>query len=338
MDGDWDTPHLEALVYELQTHEAAIQTGLRRRSAPLLVAYAADRIRTTFATVSDGASAESSNIASHYDIGNDLYVRMLGPTMCYTCALYDRPGLSLDQAQRAKMALVARKLDLRPGMTVLDIGCGFGSIGYYLAREHGVRVTGVTLSAEQVRYAREHYVHPRLNVLYKNYRDVTGTFDRVYSVGMFEHVGKDNYPLYFNKCRELLNANGIMLVHSIFSKTRAWSHDSFINKYIFPGGELPHWNDITRIQAFDDWHLEDAHTFGVSYAHTLRAWRDNIGDWRGLCPVKYDARFRRMWDLYLQGCAGIFRSRHIYLVQLVFTKSDSSRPDDAHHIRASPLR
>ena len=269
-------------------------------------------------------------ISHHYDIGNDLYEIMLGPTMQYTCAYFYQDGVNLDQAQIAKMDLVAKKLDLRPGMNVVDLGCGFGSMPYYLATKYKVNVLGVTLSNEQVKFAKQHYKHSRVEIHYQDYRKVTGKFDRVYSVGMFEHIGRKNYDQYYNKCYQLLKDDGIMLIHCIGTNTRNWTHNCFINKYIFPEGELPHLENLTHT-FIDQWHLEDWQNIGMSYAKTLLSWRDNLGNWEQL--PKYNKQFRRMWDFYRLGCAASFQKRQIYLCQMVYTKTNSNRPNDCLHIR-----
>lgn len=332
MAGEWSSPDLERLLHELLVNQTTMTDALQRHSLSVGWRVLVERVRGWWVDRNSVDRAQS-NIQSHYDVGNDLYTRMLGPTMQYTCAYYHRPDLSLDEAQRAKMALVAHKLDLRPGMRVLDIGCGFGAMAYYLAATHGVHVTGVTLSEAQVQLARARFAHPHVEILLRDYRHVEGAFDRVYSVGMFEHVGQRNYETYFETCDRLLRTDGVMLLHTIAQQQRHSDHDSFIHKYIFPGGELPHLSHIGQLQALDAWHLEDVHTFGLSYAKTLRAWRDNIGDWGGLCPRTYPPRFRRMWDFYLQGCAAAFEAKNIFLWQMVFTKYASSRPNMEARIR-----
>ena len=250
--------------------------------------------------------------------------------MQYTCAYFNKPRMTLDEAQYAKMELIAKKLNLKPGMDVLDIGCGFGSMAQHLAKKYKVNVVGVTLSKEQIEYANKYFPHNNVKIYYEDYRNVEGKFDRVYSVGMFEHVGRKNHHEYYNKCYELLKDNGIMLIHTIITDARKWIPNGFINKYIFPEGEIPHIENLTR-SFIDKWHLEDIQNFGISYSKTLRRWRKNIGDWEGL--DSYDERFRRMWHLYLLGCAAGFKNRDMSLYQLVYVKKDTQRIDNLHHIR-----
>ena len=326
MDGDWDSPDLEKTLRELLMNQSKLEKHIYSLEFILL------GLNEYIATYLPSNTLESSkdNISLHYDVGNNLYSKMLGKHMQYTCAYYHKDDLTLDEAQYAKMELIAKKLRLEEGLTVLDIGCGFGSLANHLATKYKVHVVGVTLSKEQIKVYEEHFNHPNVHIKYMDYRDVTGTFDRVYSIGMFEHVGKINYKEYYDKCHSLLNDDGIMLLHTIGGAPgRNIESNDFIGKYIFPESELPELSDLTKGYT-DEWHLEDFHNFGLSYAKTLRAWRHNIGDWSGL--DNYDTRFRRMWDFYLFGCAAAFERKHIYLWQLVYIKRCNTS-FDCHHIR-----
>jgi cyclopropane-fatty-acyl-phospholipid synthase len=283
-------------------------------------------IKSRIKNISRNNTIESSakNISFHYDIGNDLYNKMLGKHMQYTCAYFNKPNMTLDEAQYAKMELIAKKLDLKPGMKVLDIGCGFGSMANHLANKYKVHVVGVTLSKEQKIYADKNFSNKNVNILVQDYRLVEGKFDRVYSVGMFEHVGRKNYKEYYDKCYDLLKDDGIMLIHSISTTQRKWNHNTFVGKYIFPEFELPHLKDLVG-KFSDKWNIEDLQNFGLSYAKTLRAWNKNIDDWSGL--EKYDTKFRRMWKMYLLGCASTFQNRKTGLWQIIYTKDNTTRED-----------
>lgn len=328
MNHQWDTLDLEYVVGLFLKHDTEIIQNLKQHSLRFIWA----EIKANWWNwTSNTIETSKTNIAHHYDIGNDLYSKMLGQHMQYTCAYFHTPTMSLDDAQYAKMELIAKKLDLQPGMKVLDIGCGFGAMAYHLASTYNVHVLGVTLSNEQQKYAMQHYVHEKLEIRVQDYRHVTGPFDRIYSVGMFEHVGRKNYQQYYNICYDLLTDNGIMMIHTISTTQRKWNHHTFIGTYIFPEFELPHISSLGKPYT-DKWHLEDLQTFGLSYAKTLRQWNNNIGDWTGL--DKYDDRFRKMWKLYLLGCAALFQNRDASLWQVVYTKKHSTRPSDCHHIRA----
>ena len=324
MDGDWDTPNVEKTMNELAVNQPKLEKHIYSPEFILL------GLNNYIATILPSNTLESSksNISHHYDIGNDLYSKMLGEHMQYTCAYYHKDDLTLDEAQYAKMELVAKKLKLEEGLTILDIGCGFGSLATHLATKYKVNVVGVTLSKEQIKLHDEHFKHPNVTVKYMDYRNVTGTFDRVYSVGMFEQVGRVNYKEYYDKCHSLLKDDGIMLLHTI-GAAKGKSHDDFIVTYIFPEGELPELSDLTK-DFTDQWHLEDFQNFGLSYAKTLRAWKDNIGDWQGLDT--YDTKFRRMWELWLLGFASSFQQKNIYLWQFVYTKKCNTS-FDCNYIR-----
>jgi cyclopropane-fatty-acyl-phospholipid synthase len=333
MDGEWESEELEELIYEMLELETA-KKDLGLRALPLAGAIFMGALKWKLFP-SNSVSGAKSNIASTYDYleDNRLYERMLGPTMQYTCAYYDRPGMSLDEAQRAKMRLIAEKLDLKPGMRVLEFGFGFGAQAHFLATEYGVHVTGATLSERQMEWAMEHNAHPQIEYRLQDYRTVEGKFDRIYSVGMFEHVGRNSYAAYFDKCYELLEDDGIMLLHTMgWARRGPWNHNAFINKYIFPGGELPTMAHLTQ-EFTDKWHLEDWHSFGMSYIQTLREWRQKLDGWKDM--DHFDDRFRRMWDYYLCACAASFRRKRVKLWQLVWTKLKSDRSDDCStHIRA----
>lgn len=328
MDGDWDSNNLEKTLYELLKNYDKFTNSIKSNYIGFYVfgfkSYLKKIIQYNTLTSS------KNNIARHYNIGNDLYIKMLDKRMQYTCAYFHKPNMSLDEAQLAKMELIAKKLDLKPGMKILDIGCGFGTMGYHLSSKYNVKVVGVTLSTKQKEYADKYLSHSNLEIQLKDYRNATGKYDRIYSVGMFEHVGRKNYYEYYNKCYQLLKNDGIMLIHTIGANYRHHDNNTFITKYIFPEGELPHFSNLTE-KFVDKWHLEDVQNFGLSYAKTLEAWKKNIGNWEDLSS--YDTRFRRMWNFYLSGCAASFRERSICLWQLVYTKRYNNRTDDLHHIR-----
>lgn len=342
MEGLWETNDIEELCGEFLKLEQVEKGGstastqrldLGWRALPFVFSCAVGMLKAKFLP-SNTVTSSKENIEAHYDIGTKLYTQMLGPTMQYTCAYYCQPGMSLDEAQRAKMQLAARKLDLKPGMRVLELGCGFGGMAYYLATEYGVHVTGVTLSKDQWAYQKEHFAHPNVEIRLQDYRDVEGVYDRVFSIGILEHIGRQNLQTYFDKCYECLADDGIMLVHTIgWGKSGPWNPNTFMFKYIFPGAELPHMSHLTE-EWSDRWHLEDWHSLGKSYARTGRAWLARLGSWEGL--DEYDERFRRMWWYYLLSCCSSFERRRTKLWQLVYTKTSSSRPDDCHHIRMAP--
>ncbi|RPH96337.1 MAG: cyclopropane fatty acyl phospholipid synthase [Lysobacterales bacterium] len=311
MDGWWDCDDLAGMF------ERLTRAGIQRRVRPasLVFPYVKEQL------LNMQTRRRSRKVArQHYDRGNDLYEAMLDPYMQYTCA-YWKDADNLDQAQRDKLDLICRKLQLRPGMRVLDTGCGFGGFARYAAEHHGVEVYGVTLSKEQAAFGTELCKGLPVTLEVKDYRDVTErNFDRVASIGIMEHVGTKNYRAYLRQMSRCLKDDGLMLLHTIGSEITGKVTDRWIAKYIFPNSILPSAAELTRA-AEQVLVLEDWHNFGASYAKTLLAWNANCeAAWGRLPADRYDERFRRMWRYYLLTCAGAFASRSIHLWQLVLSK------------------
>jgi cyclopropane-fatty-acyl-phospholipid synthase len=244
------------------------------------------------------------NVARHYDIGNDLYRLFLDDDLQYSCAYFTDPANSLE-AQSDKKAHIAAKLALEPGQHVLDIGCGWGGTALYLNRVAGVKVTGVTLSEEQLKVARERAdaagVADRVRFELIDYRHVEGTFDRIVSIGMFEHVGAAHYEEFFRKCRGLLKPDGVMLLHTIGKFGKAAAPDPFTDKYIFPGYHLPSLSQMTTASEKVRLITTDVETLRLHYAYTLSHWLDRAQENRDKIVALYDERFFRMWEFYLAG-------------------------------------
>jgi cyclopropane-fatty-acyl-phospholipid synthase len=254
----------------------------------------------------------------HYDIGNDLYEKMLDSRMIYSCG-YWKDAQNLDEAQENKLELTCRKLKLAAGQKVLDIGCGWGGTARYMAEHYGVEVVGATISQAQAELARTRCAGLPVEILLMDYRDLKGRFDKIVSIGMFEHVGPKNYRTYFSKVSELLKEDGLFLLHTIGSNTSAISTDPWIERYIFPNGVIPSAQQISA--AFEGcFVMEDWHNFGSYYDQTLMAWRENFDRAWPELKQSYDERFRRMWDYYLASCAASFRARDNQLWQIVLSK------------------
>jgi cyclopropane-fatty-acyl-phospholipid synthase len=243
---------------------------------------------------------------------------MLGPTMAYSCG-YWRKANTLEEAQNAKHELACRKLGLRDGLRVLDIGCGWGGFAKYAATHYGVEVTGVTLSMAQAEYAEQRCAGLPVRIELRDYRDVRESFDRIVSIGMFEHVGPGNYREYFESVRRNLAADGLFLLHTIGTLRSKRTMNHWMARYIFPNAVVPSGSQILRA-AEGIFVLEDWHNFGADYDKTLMAWHANFeAAWPALCD-RYGERFRRMWRYYLLTCAGSFRARQSQLWQVVFSK------------------
>jgi cyclopropane-fatty-acyl-phospholipid synthase len=253
----------------------------------------------------------------HYDIGDDLYERMLDARMIYSCA-YWRNAHDLDSAQEAKLDLICRKLRLEPGMEVLDIGCGWGGAAQFAAERYGVKVTGVTVSKNQAATAAERCKHLPVKIILTDYRALQGKFDRIFSIGMFEHVGLRNYRTYFEHARRLLVDDGLFLLHTIGSNISERANDPWIERYIFPNSLLPSTKQIA--EALEElFVIEDWHSFGPDYDRTLMCWYDRFrASWPELAP-KYGERFRRMWEFWLMCSAASFRARRIQLWQVLLS-------------------
>lgn len=254
----------------------------------------------------------------HYDLGNDLFTAMLDKQMIYSCG-YWKNANNLDEAQTNKLELICQKLELKPGLKLLDIGCGWGGLAKYAAMHHGVSVVGVTISKEQADFAKNYCQGLPIQIELKDYRDVTQNFDRVVSVGMFEHVGEKNYPIFMRTVSKILSDDGLFLLHTIGGNETTLMPNEWITTYIFPNGLIP---SITQIGKASEklFVMEDWHNFGAYYDSTLLAWHQNFkNNWHRISD-HYDERFYRMWTYYLLSCAGSFRARTNQLWQIVLSK------------------
>ena len=315
MDGWWDVEDLDGMLCRL------LEAGVDRRVQGIGAAWDALRARVSNLQ----SRTRSFEVGErHYDLGNDLYRAMLGKRMVYSCA-YWRDAGDLDAAQEAKLDLVCRKLGLRPGMRVLDIGSGWGEALKYAAQRYGVQGVGVTVSREQADYARESCAGLPVEIRLQDYRELDardGGFDRIFSLGMFEHVGVRNYPTYFEVARRCLAYDapdgGLFLLHTIGGNTSVKHTDPWIARHIFPNSMIPSSKQIASAVE-GQFIIEDWHNFGADYDRTLQAWRENIErSWTSL-PSRYDERFRRMWRFYLGGAMAAFRARHLQLWQVVLS-------------------
>ena len=310
MDGWWDVRALDDFFFRVSLY---YDRGSRK---PVSSADTIASLRTFLANLQ--SISRSFRIGEqHYDIGDRLFSAMLDSYMNYSCA-YWKNAHDLETAQQAKMKLICEKLMLEPGMKVLDIGCGWGGIAKYMAENYGVSVSGITVSENQARYAQSLCRNLPVQIELMDYRQLTGRFDRIYSVGMFEHVGYKNYRTYMRHARNLLHEDGLFVLHTIGSGITVKTTDAWIEKYIFPNSMLPSASQITH--ACDELFLiEDWQNFGSYYDKTLVAWFKNFDShWSELKP-HYNDRFYRMWKYYLMVCAGSFRARSNQLWQIVLS-------------------
>jgi cyclopropane-fatty-acyl-phospholipid synthase len=265
-----------------------------------------------------------ANVAHHYDLSDALYDLFLDTNRQYSCAYFTHPGNDLETAQTDKLAHIAAKLALKPGMKVLDIGCGWGGLALYLNRVAKVDVTGITLSNEQLLYARnwaaKEGVADQVRFELIDYRNLTGRFDRIVSVGMFEHVGPPHYPAFFRTCRNLLAEDGVMLLHTIGRMGKPGATDAFTRKYIFPGGYIPAMSEIIAASERTKMIASDIETLRLHYAYTLRHWYKRTGAAQSEIETLYDARFFRMWQFYLAGAIASFEAGGMCNYQIQYVR------------------
>lgn len=339
MDGLWDCRDLVALT-RLAALNVRPLDGARRVLAPLTIPFQ----RWLRWLTRNTPRRARRRVAAHYDLGNELFSLFLDPTMMYSCAVFESPEATLQEASLAKLERVCAKLDLRPEDHVLEIGSGWGGFAIYAAERYGCRVSTTTISREQHAYASELVraagLQDRVSVLLADYRDSAmigrhGCYDKLVSIEMIEAVGWQYLGTYFRRCSELLRPDGAMLLQAIVIDDRAYQVEkaskSFINTYIFPGGCLPSLRVISRTlaRATD---LRRVHTEDITphYAETLARWRERfLAAAERLHLLGYDERFRRLWELYLSYCEGGFRERRIESVQLLLAKPEWHRPPGA---------
>jgi cyclopropane-fatty-acyl-phospholipid synthase len=312
MDGQWDCQRLDEFFYRLMRHDLDESVkGLAR----IHLLYEIARSRLFNLQSKDRAFQVGEQ---HYNAGNDLFEAMLDPHMIYSCAYWANAN-DLVKAQEQKLDLICKKLQLAPGESLLEIGCGWGGLAKFAAEHYGVKVLGITVSSEQQQIAQARCQGLPVDIRLIDYRDLSGSFDKIVSVGMFEHVGQKNYAEYFEMANRLLSDQGIFLLHTIGSYTTVQKTDAWIDRYIFPNGHLPSLVELSH--ALERRFLvEDLHNFGHDYDRTLMAWLSNFeAAWPDL-QNRYSKRFYRMWRYYLCCCAGFFRSGQGQLWQLILSK------------------
>lgn len=310
MDGWWECEKLDEFFYKI------LSSGIYKK------------IGLSFSVILGIVCAKLFNLQAikrafqvgerHYDTGNDLFEPMLGKTMAYSCG-YWRNAKSLDSAETAKFDLICKKLNLKKGQRILDIGCGWGGFAYHAVKNYGVSVVGITVSKEQKKFAEEICKGLPVEIRLQDYRQLNEKFDHIVSIGMFEHVGLKNYRTYFEIARKCLSDNGLFLLHTIGDlKSGNNNSDPWLNKYIFPNGSLPSLKQATEA-AEGIFVVEDIHNFGADYDRTLMAWHKNFNNVWPKLRDKYGDKFFRMWNYYLLCCAGSFRARNMQLWQIVLS-------------------
>ncbi|PMW98031.1 SAM-dependent methyltransferase [Pseudomonas sp. FW215-R2] len=323
--GYWSSPDLTAVVRVFVSNLEVLdgmEGGLAKIGRPL--------VRGLHWLNRNTRKGSQKNIAAHYDLGNDLFEQFLDPTMMYSAAQFLNPDDSLEQAQLNKLERICQKLALEPGDHLLEIGTGWGSMALYAAQHYGCKVTTTTLSKEQYAFTARRIeslgLQDRVTLLLKDYRDLTGQYDKLVSIEMIEAVGHRFLPTYFKQCAHLLKSNGLMLLQAITIRDQRYEQAKrgvdFIQRYIFPGGALPCVQKMLEIVSRDtDMNLLHMEDFGLHYARTLRLWHENFRHAHGrLSELGYDDYFLRLWEFYLCYCEGGFLERTIGTAQLLLAK------------------
>jgi len=326
MDGDWTTDDLTSLVRLALRNEGLVdglESGASRLGALAARLFTALRPNTR--------AGSRKNIASHYDLGNEFFERVLDPTLCYSSGVFPSDSATLEEASVHKLSLLCDKLGLRPGDELVEIGTGWGGLALYAAERHGAKVVTTTISKEQHRYARarveRHGLSEQVSVLEVDYRDLRGSFDKLVSVEMVEAIGADQYPSFFERCGALLKPGGRMVLQSITITERAYDRHlvetDFIKRYIFPGSTIPSVTAlVTNAARAGGLELRSAEDYGSHYARTLAAWRENAQRHEPWIVERYGAEFYRMWMFYLAYCEAGFSEGYLGLIQAVFEKPE----------------
>tara|TARA_B100000586_G_scaffold230590_1_gene179324 strand:- start:101 stop:1270 length:1170 start_codon:yes stop_codon:yes gene_type:complete len=321
MEGWWECEHLDQLIERLIRSNMGSYT---KKNWKLLYLGLVSKLFNM-----QSISRKNHVIDAHYDIGNELYELMLDSQMVYTCGYWREGADNLEHAQKEKMDLICKKLELKAGMTILDIGCGWGSFMKYATENYGVKCTGLTISKEQKKLGEELCHGLPIKFIFQDYRLHHNTYDRVLSIGMFEAVGYKNYSEYMKMTHRCLKEDGIALLHTIGSNNTVTKANPWVHKYIFPNGMVPSIAQI-GVAMEDLFVMEDWHNFGEDYSNTLLAWNENFqNNWEKLNqlhPKKYTKTFKRMWEFYLLLFAGAFRARDMQLWQIVMTKRGKKQP------------
>ncbi|MEO0569921.1 MAG: cyclopropane-fatty-acyl-phospholipid synthase family protein [Pseudomonadota bacterium] len=325
LDGWWSTPDLQSFMDWINSGNDSVYNGFPGQK--LVELY--EKLR--FWLQSNSRRQARKNISYHYDLGNDFYGLWLDDTMTYSSAIFATGQESLEKAQHAKYASMVDQLDVRPGDHVLEIGCGWGGFAEYAAKERGLRVTGLTISEEQFKYASERIENAGLSDLVKfklqDYRDETGHYDGIASIEMFEAVGEKYWPTYFNAVRDRLKPGGTATLQIITvqdARFEAYKNDvDFIQKYIFPGGMLPSPSALRTQVTNAGLNVLKSIEFGESYSQTLRRWHDTFNEkWDQIALLGFDDRFKRMWNFYLTSCAGAFLTGNCDVTQITIARPE----------------
>ncbi len=357
IDGDWDSPDPAHLLSWFLRNRDTLMSDRFQWAMPLVSRFVALAERFKHRKNANTKIGSQRNIEAHYDLGNDFYELFLDPTMTYSSAYFASEEMTLTEAQIEKYDRICRKLDLGPADHVLEIGCGWGGFATYAASEYGCHVTGITLSPSQFDYAEARVEREGLEHLVKiqqiDYRDMTGSFDKIVSIEMIEAVGHEHLPTYFGAIDRLLKPDGLSCIQIIMSADHRYDTylktSDYIRKHIFPGSHLPSISSVFQAKGAADLNAYHIETFGLHYARTLELWKQRFEEnWSEIRALGFPETFRRKWTLYFDYCIAGFRERHINLAQVVlgrmncrsysFEQADSKRGAHASRVPSSASR
>tara|TARA_B100000925_G_scaffold198351_1_gene150208 strand:- start:964 stop:2214 length:1251 start_codon:yes stop_codon:yes gene_type:complete len=331
MDGDWSTPDLESVflwaIANIQ--ESGLLSGSEKKESFVNLLGVGNKV---FHYLRENSlKGSKKNISYHYDLGNDFYEKWLDPSMTYSCALFEDTTTPLEEAQRNKYERIADSLDLKGGMHILEIGCGWGGFAEYIAKNYPtVKLTGITISKEQLSYAKERLKDQKqIDLIFEDYRKIDGKFDRVVSIEMIEAVGDKFLPTYFESINKLLKPSGVATIQAITSPDSRYEEfktgTDFIQKHIFPGSLLPSIRAMVNACEKTNLHLHGLFDMGLHYAKTLRMWKESFyHSWEDIKPMGFNDIFKRKWEYYLTYCEAAFKTRNISTVQLTLIKPNNT--------------
>tara|TARA_R110000868_G_scaffold104087_8_gene286302 strand:+ start:6448 stop:7701 length:1254 start_codon:yes stop_codon:yes gene_type:complete len=334
VDGDWDTPDIVAVIRWMikNVENSGVMSGSKSKTVLFNLLGATNRLGHLVKRNSKAGSKQ--NISFHYDLSNDFYGKWLDPTMTYSCGYFANPETDLEQAQINKYQLLCDDLAIQPSDHVLEIGCGWGGFMEHAVSKYGCHYTGVTISKEQLHYAKKRAkdlgIEDKVTLLFCDYRDLDGKFDKIVSIEMIEAVGHEFLPVYFSKLQSLLKKNGLLTIQAITSPDSRYNEFrkgvDWIQKHIFPGALLPSVAAMTdAVRKTGDMHLVNLRDIGTHYAKTLNLWRESFNkEWDEIHPLGFDQNFRRKWNYYLSYCEAAFEMRNISDVQLTWTRPNNT--------------
>ena len=334
VDGDWDTPDITSVIrwMIINVEDSGVMSGSKSKAAFFNLLGQANRVGHLVRRNSKSGSEQ--NISFHYDLSNDFYSKWLDPTMTYSCGYFENKETTLEESQVNKYQLLCDDLSLQPSDHVLEVGCGWGGFMEHAVSKYGCKYTGITISKEQLKFAKDRAkklgIEDKVELLFCDYRDLDGQFDKIVSIEMIEAVGHQYLPVYFGKLQSLLTKQGLLVIQAITSPDARYDEFrkgvDWIQKHIFPGSLLPSVAAMTEaVKKSGDMHLVNLRDIGTHYAKTLKLWREDFNkEWLNITPLGFDEKFKRKWNYYLSYCEAAFEMRNISDVQLTWSRPNNT--------------